>query len=281
MKRFVLLLTLFASSSGFAQPASMDELAIPSHGSRMNGLVYRAAGAGPHPVVVFLHGYPGNEKNLDLAQAVRRAGFDAVYFDYRGMWGSGGTFSFAHGLEDAQTVLAWVRANAAKYHFDTHHITIVGHSFGGWVALLTAPHEPPNTCVVAMAAWNIGWAGQRFGQHPDERKSNLDYFHFTTEPGAPVHAVATDILNEMSAHAEWDYLKLARPLAEHPLLLAAAKHDSPDEDIPMHENLDRAIRAAGGKRVSLVKYDDDHPFSNHRVELADALVHWLQANCRM
>lgn len=280
MKRCVLLLALFAAFSAFAQPASMDELAIPSHGSRMNGLVYLAAGAGPHPVVIFLHGYPGNEKNLDLAQAVRRAGFDAVYFDYRGMWGSGGTFSFAHGLEDAQAVLAWVRANSAKYHFDTRHITIVGHSFGGWVALLTAPHEPANTCVVAMAAWNIGWAGQRFLQHPDERKSNLDYFRFTTEPGAPVHALATDILNEMAAHAEWDYLKLARPLAEHPLLLVAAKHDSPDEDIPMHEHLERAVRAAGGRRVKLVTYDDDHPFSAHRVELANELLQWLQTNCK-
>lgn len=257
----------------------MEELAIPSHGSRMNGLVYLAAGAGPHPVVVFLHGYPGNEKNLDLAQAVRRAGFDAVYFDYRGMWGSGGTFSFAHGLEDAQTVLAWVRANAGKYHFDTHHIAIVGHSFGGWVSLLTAPHVPPNVCVAAMAAWNIGWAGQRFPQHPDERKGNLDYFRFTTEPGAPVHAAATDILNEMATHAEWDYLKLAPSLAQHPLLLVAAKHDSPDEDIPMHENLERAIRAAGGKRVKLLTYDDDHPFSAHRTELANELVRWLQADC--
>jgi pimeloyl-ACP methyl ester carboxylesterase len=278
MKRLVFLAILLIASSVFAQPASMDELAIPSHGARMNGLVYLAAG-GPPPVVVFLHGYPGNEKNLDLAQAVRRAGFDAVYFDYRGMWGAGGTFSFAHGLEDAQSVLAWVHANAGKYHFDTRHIAIVGHSFGGWVALLTGAHEPPNVCVVAIAAWNIGWAGQRFAKHPDERKSNLDYFKFTTEPGAPVHALSTDLAQEMAAHPEWDYLKLARPLSEHPLLLVAAKHDSPDEDIPMHQNLDRAVRAAGGKRVTLVTYDDDHPFSAHRPELADVLVHWLKTTC--
>jgi len=100
MKWSTLLVALVAAVSVLAQNAapSMDELAIPSHGSRMNALVYLAAGSGPHPVVVFLHGYPGNEKNLDLAQAVRRAGFDAVYFDYRGTWGSGGTFSFGHGL---------------------------------------------------------------------------------------------------------------------------------------------------------------------------------------
>jgi pimeloyl-ACP methyl ester carboxylesterase len=274
----IIILALIASAA-FAQPASMEEVAIPSHGSRMNGLVYLAAGAGPHPVVVFLHGYPGNEKNLDLAQAVRRAGFDAVYFDYRGMWGSGGTFSFGHGLEDTQTVLAWVRANAAKYHFDTRRIAIVGHSFGGWLALLTAPHEPRTVCVAALAAWNIRWLGQRFAGHPDERKSNLDYFRYTTEPGGPVRAAATDLANEMAAHAEWDYLKLAHPLAEHPLLLVAATRDSPDEDVPMHESLERAVRAAGGKQVTFVRYDDDHPFSSHRIELANVLVKWLQTTC--
>src|ERR1051326_5127486 len=178
MKRFILL-ALFIAIPVVAQPASMDELAIQSHGARMNGLVYLAAGAGPHPVVVFLHGYPGNEKNLDLAQAVRRAGFDALYFDYRGMWGSGGTFSFAHGLEDAQTALAWVHANAAKYHFDTRHITIVGHSFGGWVALLTAPHEPPSTCVVAMAG------GTSAGQGSGSRSILLSESRTSTTSNSP------------------------------------------------------------------------------------------------
>jgi uncharacterized protein len=47
----------------------MGELGILSHGARINGLMYLAAGSGPHPIVIFLHGYPGNERNLDLAQA--------------------------------------------------------------------------------------------------------------------------------------------------------------------------------------------------------------------
>lgn len=34
-------------------PASMEELAILSHGARINGLMYLAAGSGPHAVVAF------------------------------------------------------------------------------------------------------------------------------------------------------------------------------------------------------------------------------------
>jgi predicted alpha/beta-fold hydrolase len=66
--------------------ASMQTMQIPSHGALMNALVYVAAGAGPHPAVILLHGFPGNERNLDLAQDMRRAGWDVLYFNYRGSW---------------------------------------------------------------------------------------------------------------------------------------------------------------------------------------------------
>lgn len=58
-------------------------LHIPSHGVWINGLIYQPSGAGPHPTLIVCHGLPGNEKNLDLAQAVRRAGWNAVTFSAR------------------------------------------------------------------------------------------------------------------------------------------------------------------------------------------------------
>src|SRR5665213_1824794 len=57
-----------------AHPARSEVLHIASHGVEINGLAYLVAGAGVHPTVVLFHGLPGNEKNLDLAQAIRRAG---------------------------------------------------------------------------------------------------------------------------------------------------------------------------------------------------------------
>jgi pimeloyl-ACP methyl ester carboxylesterase len=274
-----------AACSGSAPrpPASMAEISMTSGGARLNGLVYMAAGPGRKPVAVFLHGYPGNEKNLDLAQAVRRAGYQAVYVDYRGVWGSGGTFSFANGLEDVKAILAWVRApaNAEKYQFDVSRIALVGHSFGGWLALMSAGAEPAPVCVAALAAWNIGGAAQRFPDHPDERAASLDDLRNSTDPaGGPVRARGDDLLNEMVAHAEaWDYLGQARAVGDRALLLVAATRDSPDEDMPMHERLARAVTEAGGRHVTLVRYDDDHPFSSHRLELADRLTKWLADDC--
>ena len=46
-------------------PPELHELVIDSAGSRMAALAYVAAGKGPHPTVILLHGYPGDEKNPD------------------------------------------------------------------------------------------------------------------------------------------------------------------------------------------------------------------------
>ena len=70
-------------------PPRMIETAFDVEGASLNAVVYEPQGAGPHPALVLLHGFPGFERNLDLAQAARRAGWTVVFFHYRGSWGSG------------------------------------------------------------------------------------------------------------------------------------------------------------------------------------------------
>src|SRR5262245_54496941 len=117
-----------------AHPAKMEVLHIPSGGVEINGVAYLASGPGTHPTLVIAHGWPGNEKNLDLAQAVRRAGWNAITFNYRGSWGSPGEFHFTQVPEDAANVIAWLRKPdiAAKYGVDPARIALAGHSMGGW-----------------------------------------------------------------------------------------------------------------------------------------------------
>ncbi len=140
-------------------PAKMTVLHIPSHGVSINGLVYQPSGAGPHPTLVICHGLPGNEKNLDLAQAVRRSGWNAVTFNYRGSWGSPGHFSFSQILEDAAAVLAFLRdpAQAASLGIDTKRLAIAGHSMGGWVVALTASHDHALIGAIFISPADMDW----------------------------------------------------------------------------------------------------------------------------
>ena len=141
--------TMDPTARDSVHPARLEELEFESAGARLNGIFYLPAGDGPHPVVILLHGNPGNERNLDVAQALRRAGYAALYFNYRGSWGSGGTFSRTHAIEDVNAALRFVRSRLAteRYRVDSARVALVGHSMGGWLALLAAARDPRVACV--------------------------------------------------------------------------------------------------------------------------------------
>ena len=81
---------------------------IPGKHGKLLATLYSAGGEGPHPTVLLLHGIPGCEQNLDLAQAFRRAGFHVMTFHYSGSWGSSGNYSLQNDLDDAETVLDFI-----------------------------------------------------------------------------------------------------------------------------------------------------------------------------
>src|SRR3984957_6282168 len=139
-------------------PASMQAFQIPSHGALLNAFVYVAAGAGLHPAVVLLHGFPGNERNLDLAQDMRHAGWDVLYFNYRGSWGSPGEFSFSHAIEDTAAAIAYLRRpeTAKLLRLDPSRIVFIGHSMGGFMAVQDAAADGSILAVGLISAADLG-----------------------------------------------------------------------------------------------------------------------------
>src|ERR1700690_3468301 len=151
-------ISLLQAQSPKEARASMETFQIPSHGALLNALVYVAAGAGPHPAVVLLHGFPGNERNLDLAQDIRRAGWDVLYFDYRGSWGSTGDFSFSHGIQDTAAAVDYLRspAMAKILRLDPSRIVLIGHSMGGFMAVQDAAADQRILGVGLISAADLG-----------------------------------------------------------------------------------------------------------------------------
>jgi pimeloyl-ACP methyl ester carboxylesterase len=261
-----------------AHPARLAEIAFPSAGDRLNGLLYVAAGAGPHPVVLLLHGSPGNERNLDVAQALRRAGRTVLYFDYRGNWGSGGTFSRAHALEDVAAALAWVRSPAVARQFalDTTRIALVGHSMGGWLALMAAAADPQVSCVGALDARNVGAYGRRMRGDPAAESAFVAANGPLTAPGGPYRVPdgGAALVAEMKANAErWDVWARAPALRDRAVLLVGSTFGA-DQD-----SLVAALDRAGARRVTARAWRTDHSFSDRRVALTRAVLGWLRSEC--
>ena len=252
-------------------PARMELLHIPSADVKINGVAYLAAGAGSHPTFVLLHGLPGNEKNLDLAQAVRRAGWNAITFNYRGSWGSPGVFRFAQNLEDANAVLAYLRdpANAARLGVDTTRLVIAGHSMGGWVTVHTAAHDHGLRGAVLISAADMG----RSGTQPRANVVALMADNMESLAGV----TAASMADEAIAHsAEWRFDRAYDGLAKVPLLVIT----SDDGLAPVNDALVEAVRARGNARVTTAHFATDHSYSDRRIALESAVIRWLGSVAR-
>ena len=271
-----------ASAAADSVPPGLASVQIPVKSTRMNGFMLTASGSGPHALVVFLHGYPGNERNIDLAQAVRRVGYDALYFDYRGTWGSGGQFSFANALGDVAAVLAYVRSPeaVARFHIDPEKIILLGDSLGGALALLAAADDPGVACVAALSSWDMGAAAWRWSDHPDERNQLEDFFWHTTDPeSGPVRGNPTAMIQEIDdSQADWDLAALAPSISDRRLLIVSDTWV--EQDVRDYHALTDALAQSGaGPLLRTVTFDDDPVFSAHRAELADLVMDWLGRGC--
>lgn len=247
-----------------ANPAHMDVLHIPSGEVKLNAIAYVPAGAGPHPVVVLLHGLPGNEKNLDLAQAMRRAGWTVVAPNYRGSWGSPGTFSFRGNLADARAVLAYVRdpAHAAELKADPKKIVLMGHSMGGWVTTQVAAADPALAGAVLISAADVG----RIGAMPEEARVKLASENMEALAGVTAESMAA----EMATLGDASFAAAAPGLAAHPLLVLT----SDDGLAPGAEALAAEVAKHGGK-PDVVHVAADHGWNGARIRLESEVLTWL------
>lgn len=257
-----------------AHPPRSQQVLIPSGGVGMNALFYLAGGPGPHPTMVLFHGFPGNEQNLDLAQAVRRAGWNVLTLHYRGSWGSPGTFSLGNVVEDASAALAFVEdpANAARFGIDRRRIVVGGHSMGGFAAASAALGDAKLAGVVLIDGWNVGKDGADFAKLPPPARHAMAEKAFDDLGNSLANTSAGAIADEMAAHAaEWNVRAWAPHLTRTPLLVVgAAKAQGPE-----NHAIAQAVATAGGK-VTDVTVDTDHGFSDRRIALAAIVVRWLQ-----
>lgn len=254
-----------------AYPATMYQLAIPVREASVFGVFYRAAGGDPHPTILLLHGLPGFEQNGDLAQALRRAGWNVLIFHYRGSWGSGGSFSFANCVEDVQLVLEYLRtpANAARLGIDPRRLALIGHSMGGFLAGMGLMHDQAVLGAALVSAWNPGAFATR--PSPELDKQQLEEFRGDVGPlaGASPEALLAEAKKNAAA---WDLAAHTSLWKSRPVLVVESDDFLHADDAA----LAAAARKAPGSQVTEVAMTTDHAYSDHRIALTAALLGWLK-----
>ncbi len=217
------------------------------------GDLYLPAGAGPHPVAVFIHGGYWRAK-YDITNAggghmgwgLAAAGFAAWCLEYRraGQPGGGwpGTF------HDVAAGIAHLRALAGPHALDLDHIALTGHSAGGHLALWYAgARRVPADSEIAVKDWLAPERVVALAPVSDLRASSAS--------GAS-NGAAHSFLGGTPARAP-ERFDAASPMSLLPLGgRIAVLHGTLDSSVPyeMSEAFCAAARAAGDD-VTLIRLD--------------------------
>ncbi|MGK9369973.1 alpha/beta hydrolase family protein [Melioribacter sp. Ez-97] len=257
-------------------PSSMIPVSFESKGSRLLGTYFIAAGKGPHPLIMLLHGFPGNEVNFDLAHVFRRQGFNVLVFHYRGCWGSQGDYSWENLPDDLDAAIAFVKSNKdyAKFRTDTSKIILAGHSMGGFASLYYSVFHDEIKNVVSMAGFNAG----AFGELLKINKEIFDYSADKIKDAAKIvnNTSAEKLLNELISNADkWNLLKYSSKLSQKRLLIIGAKYDATAPLEIHHLPLIASLQMAGAAELEEMTLDCGHSFADRRIELARIISNWL------
>lgn len=279
--RFIVLGHIFILSTIFAQaqsdsivlkdlqwdaaaPAGTIELTIPSEGSLMAGFIYTANGKQKHPTLLLLHGYPGNERNLDLGQVVRAHGWNVIYFDYRGSWGSQGQYSFENCVQDVVNVVAFCKKYSDSLRIDTTNIVLFGHSLGGWVCLKALSELPEIKKGFALSAANFYNQFKNMSEvqlKAFAARPNNPYRYFVLN--TPMEEIYSAIINNLS------YYNLDNDAA-----LADKQFVMIDEN-NKNKNLSESLRKKNRNYFDYEVWQTDHGFSNKRISLINKVLAFL------
>jgi pimeloyl-ACP methyl ester carboxylesterase len=227
-----------------------------------------------YPTVVFCHGFVGNRIGVDrlfvhASRLFEQHGFMVLRFDYAGCGESTGDYGstgLASMMEQTQHVLDYV---FALDEVDVEHVTLLGHSLGGAVAVLTAVQDPRVRNLVLWSAVAhpfeeiVGITGKDILNHANTfGRATYRGYHLT-----PM------FYNSLKLH---DPLSAATQFKGHALVV----HGRDDLEISAENGFLywKALRSnATTCRVEVLK-DADHTYScsDASERLRELTVDWLQ-----
>ena len=250
-------------------PAHGEYFVFESHGCAVFGRIILPAFYDTDslcPAVIMLHGHPGGDKNMDIAEALRANGYAVVVFSYRGVWGSHGDYSMSHIIEDVLSAVEHLQNNAASYRVDPEKIFLFGHSMGGFATLNAIACGAPVKGAVLLAPYDAGFMYMNCRERFDSVMAckQKGYFTLTSE-----NALEEDA----EAHAEqWDFRNLLPKFRKNfPFCFIDGKQDRTSLHVgPLVEEMQEK-----GFCVDYHLLDDGHMFPVSRASVARiALAHF-------
>lgn len=259
--------------------AEMIPLSFKSHGDELKGYFTRGIGKGLRPTVILLHGFPGNNRDvLGLAEIIPQAGWNALVFNYRGLYASEGLGTPMNSQEDVLEAVGFLKKKETiqKFNIDHDKIYLAGYSYGGCQSVIAGAAEPSIKGVIFIAGADINLLmkeveedtelGKMLKEMLRQEYSNPDV------RGPDFDSMVNDII---AVREKFDIVRHASQIADKNILLIGGWGDTQatleNHIVPFY----RALQKAGAQNLTPVLLDDDHGFKKECLHLHKIIASWL------
>lgn len=211
--------------------------------------------------VLFLHGYPGSQKNYDLAEELALKGFRCFVMHYRGAWKSKGQYSLYGNLKDSEMVLEHIQSEGYK----KENINLIGASWGGFMAMMLLVRHTSLRKIILLAPFI------NLSSHPEAFEKGVDFLASITKPSIQNYerqALASDLKRLLE---EYNPLPKLSGINGSKVLII---HGANDTICPIKYSME--LKSMFQTPASLVKLEDQDHFLHTRELLFEQCSKFLR-----
>ncbi len=240
-----------------------ENVDFPSGGNTLLGRIYRPEGRAKKPAVAICHGYPGDTKNMDLAEELALNGVVTLVFYYQGAWGSGGKYSLTKLETGAKDAAAYLRSLP---YVDPKRVGLVSHSMGALPLSKTMSLDPTIKTGVLMSPASDS-AAMAARDKIEGTATRLAAMAEGTLKGTTSESLTKDL--------EWvanntNPVELV-PKIKVPIMVVVGSNDT----VTPPDACRRLYDAAKEPKKWVIIEGADHGYSEHRIHLIKVVLDWL------
>ncbi len=244
----------------------VEDTSIPCEGVTLLGRLYRPSDESVYPAVAICHGYPGDAKNMDLAEELALNGVSVLIFYYMGAWGSGGEFRLTNLVPSTVAAVKYLRG---LDFVDPDRVGLISLSMGAVPLTKCMSVDPSIKMGVLMSPASDlkPWAQEQYLDSivPVFLKSaGGKLVGWTEEKLRQDVKVAASEMNPIETIAE----------IHAPLMVVLGTNDT----ITMPPEVRRLYEAANEPKKLVEIEGADHEFNEHRIPLQKAVIDWVSTH---
>jgi alpha-L-fucosidase 2 len=176
--RFLLPIIFGMTLAGAAIDRKNVEYNRPPSGKAVLLDLHVPDGTGPFPAAILVHGGGFDQGSKDtnvrpLFDLLTNAGYAWFSIDYR----MAPEFRFPQAIEDVNSAIRWVEANAESYHVNASKIVLIGESAGGFLVNYAGTHQRAETKVAAVVDM---YGPVDYGKLAELRRDHPERFNMTS-----------------------------------------------------------------------------------------------------